>query len=140
MGAEVLTRMLTAALGASAINFTNGLVNLFTNDVDPGPGAVTADFVAPTYTGYATPSLVLLGAVHDDAAGNVIQRAESVIFQPTDSAVSDVIIGYWVAGAWGGGSTRVICYQRLPIPVTLASPLDALVIDPLVAINQPVGL
>jgi len=141
MGQEVLVRMMLEALGAAGTNLENCAVHLFTNDVDPGPAALIADFVEADYDGYGSvlvPST--LGDPYDDGNGNAIQEAPAMIFQPTGSTTPNVIVGWWMDGTWAGTGARVVAYTRLPAPVTLATPLDALVVQSRVALNQPVGI
>lgn len=138
---------LAALLEIMDTNFTTmlklspALVGLFQNDFTPLPTSVPADFTAATYDGYASLSTTILGTAIDDDNSNARLEYDANLFQPTGSGTSNVIYGWYIVG--GVGTTfdgKVIAAKRFPAPITLATPDDGVVVQPTVAINQPVGI
>jgi len=126
--------------GITAEFFLGTIVHLYQNDVSPSADSVPADFDEATYTGYAPAVVTLLGTSYDDAGQACVEMA-AVIFQPTGTAIPNVVYGYWLEG--GGDSPMVGAFMggaRFDEPKTLASANDAKVVQPRFAIGFPVGV
>lgn len=125
-------------LGATDLNDVS--VRLFQNDIMPTPATALTDFTVATYTGYAAQLADPLGFPYDDVQGNVLQEFTQVLFQPTGTAISNVIYGWYAVGGAGTFSGVLLAAKRLDVPVTLASALDALPVSIRIAYNQPQGI
>lgn len=97
-------------------------VHLFTAVANPlGPNTVLADFTEAAYGGYAAQT-----AAFNPAFVNVAGQAECdsplLVFQPTNSATPEVVLGYYVTDS---GGTALLWAGTFPAPVNMLSPADA---------------
>jgi len=118
------------------------LIRLYVNDLDPTADMVLADFTEADYTGYSEVAVDTLGVAWDDAGGNARQEYEAALFQPTGTAVPNVIVGWYMVGGGVGLpiTDLVMAAERFPVPVTLASAADLVIVQAVLGINQPQGL
>lgn len=108
---------------------------LFSNDLIPDATTLVADLTAPLYTGYAASAVLVWGAPFVDALNNGQLRAQHIQFQPTGTAVGSTIFGWYITGATP--ALYPIVVERLPEPVPLTGPTDALLIEPRFTLRQP---
>lgn len=123
---EGLITVLKALTTASF--YTTVQLALFTNDIVITPSLVATDLEEPSFTGYSAASPTLAGTPWTDSDGSAVQSFVGAHFQPTDAAVSSLIFGWFIIKT--GTGVKLLQAVRLPNPVTLAGPEDALDITP----------
>jgi hypothetical protein len=140
---NALVEILKAAVGSTGLLLDNTTLRLFKADLTLGPNTTLAELTEADYTGYAAKNPILMGTPFDDANGNALQYQASAIFQPTGTTVSNTVFGWFIVGGDGtmsGGTGYLLCAKKFDNPISLASPLDAVVVDNFIAINNPVGV
>lgn len=74
-------------------------VDLYTNDLQPNEQSVTADFIRPTWTGYADKAVVWGTPVNEGANGATV---EGVSVNWISNADADTLIHGWIVKDAGG--------------------------------------
>ncbi len=102
-------------------------VHLFANDVNPGKGAVTADFIEATFTGSTALPITAWGSpfLNEDldasALGPLMQWNWT-------AGVTDIVYGVYVLSA--GAGTPLLAYARLETPKEMGTVDDSLALVP----------
>jgi len=136
---EALLAVLDSFIGQDG--FLSTIIHLFQNDVTPTADSLPADFDEATYTGYAAANVLILGLSYDDGAGQALIELAAHAFQPTGTAISNVIYGYWLEGGPDGPAVgKLYAAARLDEPRTLASGNDILVVQSRFALGFPIGI
>lgn len=104
-----------------------GTVHLFTNDVDPGEGAVEGDFTEATFDGSADKPIGTFGDAFVDPDGNVKAVAPTLQWNWADGADETVYGVYFMDGDSVPGCAG---YDRFETPIQMANALDAIVLQP----------
>lgn len=136
-GYTALARMVAALDAALALD--DATVHLFSADIVLTPNTVIADLTEADYTGYAAVTVTPPGVVYLAAAGDILWQFPQIAFQPTGTAVPNLIYGWWMDGEVLGTGDRLIVAQRFPEPVTMNDPLDVLFVHPRIPLGQGVG-
>jgi len=90
----VVTEALEALFGVGGA-LEDSTLGLFTNDWDFTVEPVTADLVAPTFTGYAAAAIDWSTAVDDE--GNIYAKTDPVEFSPTNATnLPQAIRGWYI--------------------------------------------
>jgi len=73
-------------------------VRLLKAPITPGPNITPADLdpIEADYTGYVRAAPLAVGVAWDDEQNNAVLSLAGVHFQPTGSAATNAIYGYWV--------------------------------------------
>jgi len=117
-----------ATLAPPAGKLNGGKIRLFQNNVTPGPDTVLADLTVATFDGYADSPAVVWGGGDTDVEDRAVLIAPSITFSPTGAVIGNTI--HWWA-FFSLAPDTLVCAERLPNPVVLAGPGDALVIVPM---------
>lgn len=114
-------------------------IKLFQNDVEPTPDMVFADFTEADYTGYADIDVVAVPVAWDEANGDAALSFEGCHFQPTGSATTNTIYGYYMITGLAafGGADSVLKAERFPAPIPMLGTMDAIDMVPILRIGQP---
>lgn len=111
-----------AELKTAMIN--GGNIRLFQNDLDPTPSTVLGDLTEATYTGYAMIAVAAWNAGYTEPTtgrGTIVTPLAQ--FQPTGSAVTNLIYGWYYTDADGD----LVCCGRLSgAPIAMAGVGDAI--------------
>lgn len=127
---QQLVNSLTAAIAALTASPT---LHLFKNNFTPTNISTIADFTEADYTGYAASTVAAWIAVAWQSQGAAVAYAAgSHTFQPSGTTVGNVIYGYYLAS--GDMTPHLIGAELLSVPFSLASPLDQLVISPVLSV------
>jgi hypothetical protein len=98
-------------------------MQLFTNNISPGPLNVVSDFTAPTWTGYADQAVTLAGP-YTNAAGLCFENVADVTWTGLLATESAIIYGYIlkdsVLGYLGGA--------KFDTPLTIQGTTGAIII------------
>ena len=117
------------AITAAAGLLDDAEVGLFTDGGPAGGLATLADLTEADYTGYARQTItdVQWGAAYLAAGAIPAVRGPALDFVPTGTAITNVIIGWFLAD-----STGLILYwvEMLDEPVSLGSPFTVLSFRP----------
>lgn len=108
-------------------------VHLFINDVDPGPGAVVADFDEATFTGSTAQAIGAWGEAfmaEDGAATSVAPQLQ----WDWDSGVAETVYGVYVLSA--GVGTPLLGYARFETPIGMAVTSNSLAVVPSFAYSE----
>jgi len=133
----VTTESLRAILqvARTGLYFNTAKIGLFVNDISLTPDMIKADFTEADYTGYAALDADVVGPVTwDDAAGNAVQSFEGVHFQPSGTAVTNVIVGWFLFLEAG----ELLGAEKFPVPISMAGTADAIDFAPVHKIGQPI--
>jgi len=124
MGPNVMVRGGLGAIMADAIagEFAAATAGLFIDDVDPGKGAVAADFTPATFTG-STPLVITWGEVYINANGDPEQSSQLLQFD-WDAGSTETVYGILVKSA--GAGTPLLLYARLDAPKEMGATTDSL--------------
>jgi hypothetical protein len=117
------------------------VIHLIKAPFTPTPNAVVADFDEADYTGYAAIVVDPVGTIAwDDEFLNGVQSFTNAHFQPTGSAVTNTIYGYYVTATVKDlDPDRLIDVIVLPTPVPLLGTMDALDLVYQFKIGPPFG-
>lgn len=126
---------LEALVGAGGL-LEDTTLRLFSNDYQPNINSVRDDFEEATYTGYAKFEPVVWGDPYDVPGGEARVVGVSHQFQPTGSAVANIIYG-WYLTSGDDSVALVMAAERLENPESLASPADALIINAVFPLKSP---
>ncbi len=97
-------------------------VMLFTNTPQLSPDSVLADLTETVYTGYARQAVGAVQAAYIGASGNPTQNAPLLQFQPTGTAVGEVIMGVALVSAAINGT--LLAAEMLPDPLPMRKTTD----------------
>lgn len=125
-----LRSYLSLAAIAEALVDTGGYletvkIRLFKNNLAITPATLTADLVEADYTGYAASAALVWGAPWLDIDDDIVLTAAGVQFQPTGTATSNIIYGWWMEAGTSPATTPILA-ELFDTPVSMDSPLDAL--------------
>lgn len=126
-GNVVPTAALLAILAdAIASSFHLTLLTLFTNDVDPGPGAVVGDFTAATFVNGATPAAVTWSTpfINNTPQATIIGGVSAFAWV---SGATEVVYGYYLTANAGHD---FLGYARLVTPKPMSAVTDAIDLVP----------
>lgn len=104
-------------------------VRLFTNDFQPIPSTVLADFTEATFDGYAAKAIVNAAGFRDPATGDLEVNgsvADEVFLAGAAIAGPQTIFGWYITLAILG--TEWIAAGRLDVPITVAAEGDGVVL------------
>ena len=109
-----------AAIPAAKLWGAAPKMQLYTNNISPGPDNVVGDFTAPTYTGYADQAVALSGPF-TNGAGGCFELVGDLTFAVTTTGETTSIVGFIikdsVAGYLGG--------VKFDNPVVISGPTGA---------------
>lgn len=125
----LLTDWLTAVTG----DLVGALVAPFINQVDPGKGAVLADFTPATFTGSAAIAVAAWGEVNLDVNGDA-RTAGGLMQWDWDSGAAETIYGF----TFTRGSGELLGYARLETPKLMDDTSDSLAVVPVITLG-PTG-
>jgi hypothetical protein len=108
--------------GAGITPLTGNKLHLYTNSVSPTKTNVPADFVEPTYTGYAAASLTW-GSPSRDPSGNISTDTGLEVFQMSNALTPTTIIGYYITDTAG---THFLMGEMFATPQQLVDTLSIL--------------
>ena len=122
------SRAILEALVDTGALLDDVLVRLFTNNIEPTPASVLADFTQATFTGYAASAAVSWDAVFTDLLGNAVVRGDTETFVATGTPTPETIYGYYLTKSGGGGA--LVGSQRFTTPVNITLGGDGLTVVP----------
>jgi hypothetical protein len=110
-----------AALRAAAL--TTPKVHLYKALANPlSPLTVLGDFTEPTYHTYAALTAAF-GSPYIDSMGRAVCDSPLLQFQPTDSVVAELVLGYFVTD---GAGAVLLWAGSFPAPMQMFTPADAI--------------
>lgn len=86
-----LLNLMDAALGHASIGLNGAKVGLFTNDVDPGKGAVLGNFTLATFAG-STEKVITWGTAFLNSSGDAESLSGLETFS-TDGVIPETVFG-----------------------------------------------
>lgn len=104
-------------------------VHLYKTAVIPTLDSIAADFTEADYTGYAAVAMggYLLQYWQSQGAA-VAWPTTPALFQPTGSAITNTIYGYWME--FTGSPGLFLGAELLPTPIPMASVADQIIVGP----------
>jgi len=114
-----VTSILADAAAAGKI-LDGALVHLYQNNYNPTPFDVIADYTEATYTGYASQAVASAAwnpVVQADGSAGLI--GPGLFFNPTGTAITNVVYGYYVTDSTGA---TVLWGERFAAPVGMTGP------------------
>lgn len=117
--AVAMVALLTALIAEWYVAGTTVHIRLYQNNIVPGPGDTFATFTEASFNGYAAGSLVKVGTVFTNAAGQAEQDFQLTNFTATNGAVPNTIYGYYVGIKVGAGAESLLWAERFAAPVVI---------------------
>jgi len=129
---ELLTQLGNLVGASGALH--GAIMQLYTNNLVPGPNSQLSDFIPATFVGYAPSAALVWGTPYNDVSGAAAVQGGAVQFTCTASTTQELIYWYYVTDSAG---TKLLFAESFTRPATITQPGDAVVVVPIYAQGQP---
>lgn len=128
-------QLLAALTAIKVAQLNGGDMKLFKNDVTPTPSTVVGDLTEATFPGYASFTVVTMGANFIDSAGRVCSNTGQHQFVCSGGGPLETIYGCYFVDTGG----LLVMAARFDEPIEMLLDTDAILVDMQYTINPGVG-